>query len=56
MCDLNCKKCRTHDTDQIGDIVCLNKKSSYYLEFVEDLDRNSVNKCNYFEEDEYERS
>lgn len=31
-----CKKCKFHETDQIGDIVCQNKKSPNYGKFIEE--------------------
>ena len=31
-----CKKCKFHETDQIGDIVCQNKKCPNYGKFIED--------------------
>lgn len=43
-----CKKCKFHETDQIGDIVCQNKKCPNYGKFIEDEFDNLTN-CDYFE-------
>lgn len=43
-----CKKCKHKDTDQIGDIVCQNKKCPNYGKFIEE-EFNELKACKGFE-------